>query len=297
MRMNMEGKILRQVHQYQDLMVFSQKEVSVVAGSRAWFEDGSTADLKLMSVKNCGPGEIKFRPVFYKELNGEMETREYKIEGCREILFSGNCLFFEIQPHAQPHALLEVLGTEGFHRAIRVGVKEQGCLSVHLPLACENNNGYRGGPGHEAMDGRALIKVPGSVSLTLDSAGQGRGIIGVPLERLQAVIRGSLRLDCQEAGAAEIDMQGSGKVYVEQVRQALRVNIAGSGHVAVTAGSFKEMQAEVSGAGSLVAGVTVERAELLLKGAGDIVVGHILEHSLEAHQGPGKIIVLKRGRA
>ncbi|MEG6510564.1 GIN domain-containing protein [Desulforamulus ruminis] len=288
---------MRQVHQYQDLMVLSQKEVSIVAGSRAWFEDGSTADLKLKSVKNCGPGEIKFRPVFYKELGGEMKNREYKIEDCREMIFSGNHLFFEIQLHSQPYALLEVMGTEGFHGAIRVTVEGQGCLSIHLPLTCESSSGHPGSPGHEPIEGRLLIKVPRSVSLTLDSTGRGRGIIGVPLDRLQAVIRGSMRLDCQEAGAAEIHMQGSGRVYVEQVRQTLKVNIAGTGDVAVTAGSFKEMQAEVSGSGSLVAGVTVERAELLLKGTGDIVVGHILEHSLEAHQGPGKIIVLKRGRA
>jgi hypothetical protein len=288
---------MQKIHQFQDVVLLSDKEVHHVAGSRVWFNDGSLANLEELAFSNRGPGEIKFK-LAPEEIVSAV-PKIFNFRNARTITLKGGDLHFEIQETDSAINSVELLGSEQFYSAVRTYESAEGLLveveqkpsSVIVENIYINGRRVKGKP----IEGKMVIKTHAQTSLHIETNGHGFGQVNVPLQGLNLRTSGSLRLDCGSVDSVSIRATGSGNVDIGSVSRACNIEISGSGRVNIASGNLSRIKAIVSGSGVINAAVIVQNADLKQTGTGAIFIGHVVQESHEVHGASGTIVVMKRG--
>jgi hypothetical protein len=286
---------MKKVHEFDDVVLFSSKEVAKTEGPFTWFVDGSVADLQSCSCVNRGVGDIRFAFLQDYELANGAAPLTFGYESRERLVLEGGDMYFDVYASGVPQTRVVLIGTAQFQQDTRVRDLEEGISieTAHTRMSTTTFvNGRRVG---EPVEGRVEIYLPRCSSLALNCSGAGIGRVQLPITNLDVEIRGSMSLNCEEVDRAKVDIHGSGHVRIQRVQSACDVDISGSGEVEVSSGEFPVLGARVRGSGAIIAGVSVRKATLEQTGSGSILVANVIEESSEIHGGAGRIIVLKRG--
>lgn len=290
---------MKEVYRFQDVVLLSDKELARTEASRAWFADGSVADLDQLAVLNRGTGDIAFEWPPYEEAMANSRSETFQFQHCNLITLQGGDLYFDIQQSDEAVASLELVGTDRFHASVEVYEVENG-LAVETPERRDsvilgemfiNGRRVKGDP----IEGRIVLKAPAGASVYIQNGGAGVGRIHIPLESLNVKINGSMNLECESVSKVDIEINGSADVRIKNVTAECSITINGSGSVDVGSGELPELRAHLNGSGSIIASVIANKAELVLRGSGSIQAAQVVEESYEVHGGSGSVRVLKRG--
>ena len=290
---------MEEIHRFQDVILLSDKTVARIEVSRVWFTDGSVADLEQLAVSNRGSGEIKFELLPDIEILDNVSTEVFRLSLGQIIAIEGDDLFFEIDRVDSNETLLEVTGNNNFLATTEVYEINSGLLvrtakkqtNISIGDVYINGRRVKGDP----IEGKLRIATPVTPKLVISSNGRGNGRIQIPIESLLTKINGSLKVNCKHVENAEIDINGSGSVQIQELSNSGVININGSGEVRIESGKFEELKATVNGSGSISAEVIVQRAELISTGSGAISIKQVIDEAYEVHRG-GSVRVQKRGQ-
>lgn len=290
---------MQEVHRYEDIILLSNKKLLKVVGSKAWFLDGSVADLENSTCMNIGSGNISFVTA---ELEVEsLSLKSYELSHCTDLILDGGNLFFEINAGYGPGTTITLQGSDEFLASVKLQ-QNMGRIVITTPQSQSNIiigeiwiNGKRKKNYNDLIDGKIIITTSELSSVYIQNTGGGRGKITVPLSLLKTNITGSLNINCAIVSDVDIKITGSGNVTIKEVNKTCKILITGSGNVMIEYGDFPEIEAQVTGSGNITANVIVEEAKLIMQGSGSIVVDHVLKQSMEQHGGSGMLKVNKRG--
>ena len=132
-------------------------------------------------------------------------------------------------------------------------------------------------------------------SLYVNGTGTGDIYSQVPINELQAKIKGSTSLDLIYAETVNAEISESGNISVDHLSVVLYGRVSGSGNINILNGEVDTVDVAISGSGSLLVGATVKKASLILSGSGEMLVAHILDEYIEQKTGSGFIKVLQKG--
>lgn len=287
---------MKTVHQYQDVILLSDKEVESVNGCYVKFKDESIADLDQKSIINRGKGEIKFEYSIDEDIQDAI-TKNYNFNECNEVILNGGNVNFEILPSDK--SSLEIIGTDTFHSTTKIYETNTGMRidvinnsDVVMGDIYVNGKRIKGDP----IEGKLIIKVQNPVSLHVQSNGKGKGIIKVSIDDLDVKINGSMDIECETVVNAHININGSGNVHIKNISEYCEAKINGSGSIVIDSGEIDQFKSTINGSGVIKGDIKVNNAELVLHGSGDIFVAHVVEESFEVHGGSGTVQVGLRSK-
>ncbi len=122
---------IRRVHQFQDVVLLSDKGVSRTEGPSVWFADGSVANLSDMSVVNRGPGRVLFR-ILDTPQPGDEARREFSFPGVTRVTVGGGDFSLLVDEAETDAVELEIQGSPSFIDTIRT-VSSYGHLLISTP--------------------------------------------------------------------------------------------------------------------------------------------------------------------
>ncbi|MGV9001830.1 MAG: GIN domain-containing protein [Candidatus Saccharimonadaceae bacterium] len=95
--------------------------------------------------------------------------------------------------------------------------------------------------------------------------------------------------------SAQLNVQGSGDIHVEEVMGDVVAQVQGSGDIEIQHGTMTSLVATLQGSGDINVGGTAYTASLSLMGSGDIRVEHVKQRPLKSAMGSGDIRVRRVG--
>lgn len=284
------SETMKEVYTYQDVVLYSDKELDRVDGSHVWFKDGSEANLEDLSIKSVGTGLIKF-DVLDREPSesDEHRTEVIRFEHGEHIDLNGCDLYFEIRETTGEHCWLELIGSEWFHSTTRIEPTENG-------IFIETERRRRRWNSTEYIEGRMILRVPANPTPNISNNGSGFGRVHLPLSDLDMKINGSLNLKCGSANIVNIKINGSGQVGIGQIKDSCTLRINGSGDIKVDEGAFNNLDAKIGGSGRIRINATVQDADLRVSGSGSIKVHRVTEQLIKKSRHSSSISVQHIGQ-
>ncbi len=286
---------MKEVLRYEDVVVYSDKDVKETEGAKVVFLDGSVANLEDLAIRNVGKGNIEFKIIenlVDSTIRNAMDIDSSYIE------IIGGKFNVEIVETKNEVSKLEIIGTEDFAKSISVYN-----LSTGIRVESQRETGnviigsviVNGRRKPNTIEGVLKIYTNTKPSLYFENNGGGSAKINTSVAKLTTKVNGSLEVDANSIDELDVSINGSGSIKAKEVIHDANIRISGSGNVEIDEGNFSELKVNISGSGHVRADVTVERAELLLSGSGNIIVKHVTKESIEIHQGSGFVRVNERG--
>lgn len=304
--------------------VYSDKRMSGITNSRITFTDGSWCDVSTGQVHNNGSG--------YINIGGSDTASESQKVTVGPKRFAANALEIHgvnadvrVETHSGSDIEYTVAGPADQVESIRANV-----LGSTLVIKGDGSNSSSSGMTIIGGNSRTVISgggsfggiVMGSIfgrggSMTVISGGNGANPVkltisvpkGTPVNShkvLGNVVIGdtdgpliaSVQAADVSAGrvtSAQLTVQGSGDISVNEVSGAVTAHVQGSGDIEVESGSAPSLNASVQGSGDIKFRGSADTASLKVKGSGDIRVAHVRQKPLKSVMGSGDIKVKRVG--
>jgi hypothetical protein len=244
----------------------------------------------------------------------QSETAAITLHGKRIVVYNVCANVIAIEPGAADHAVEVVatyrnatdfaalIMTSGEDARIANGggsicVDESGGLSV----TSTSGNNIMVGAGQFIVNGKVItredlrpttlelqIKVPYGLPIAIQSAlssiaiGQTDGTLDVQLY-------GSGGIDAKSVSILTVMLSGSGSLHVGTVSGNARIQLMGSGSVAVEEGKIPSLTVSIAGSGDFRYGGAVKQANLTVSGSGNIALDHAPESLSTSRTGSGSI--------
>lgn len=137
------------------------------------------------------------------------------------------------------------------------------------------------------------VNVPQGTSVNVTYV-QGDVVIGYTDGPLVASVLGS-KVSAGRVTSAQLTVQGSGDIYVNEVNGMAIVQVQGSGDVNIERGSMPSLMGTVQGSGDIKVGGSAAMASLTIQGSGNIEVLHVRQRPTSTIMGTGDIKVKRIG--
>ncbi len=253
-----------------DRACYSDKTAEKTENGVAFFSDGSTADLRSDTVKNCGKGEIRIIEIERIPEPGETELLSEVAEpdAFESVDIKTVCGRLELEKGEKP--ALHVVGKKGFLERLKWSV-EDGVFQLKFDVE---------GDDHNWLSDKSRIKL-------VCPFGKGKTL------KLRVNATSSCRID-PDFSVSDVRLSGSGDAVLANGDTAT-VRIDGPGEV--NAGAYGvSFSGDVVGAGDLRVR-KAERADIRLVGPGDVKLIDVVDELKAKITGSGDLIVQKVKRA
>lgn len=148
-----------------------------------------------------------------------------------------------------------------------------------------------GGGGENAL--KVTVKVPEGTPVKSNQV-IGNVVIGDTNGPLTASVQGG-NVFAGSVTSAQLAVQGSGDIRVDEVNGTVMAQIQGSGDIEVQRGSMPSLTATIQGSGDINVGGSAATANLTVMGSGDISVAHVQQQPMKSVMGSGDIRVHRVG--
>jgi len=297
--------------------VYSDKGIASIVNCKITFNDGSWCNVQTGEVVNNGPGYIKLgsSPGSVKGEKTTVDPREFETT---ELSVSNVDADVEIQPGDIDKMVVEVTGSK---TAVEdIGVRQQG---AELIISGKGSAG--GGGGNVVMTGSGSVSISGGGVVISGAMGRGRTTIvtgggntesdvkikitvpsGSPINisgvnglatigdvdgPLRAAVLGGSDINAGRVKDAELNVQGSGDIRVQEANGNLSASVQGSGDISVKRGQVTYLNASVMGSGDIKFSGRAQDANLSVMGRGDIYAHHVVNKPSMSIMGRGNIEV------
>lgn len=262
---------LRIVARDRDLVCVSDKAVDKVIGYAVRFDDGSWANLRSRRYTGSAPGRVFFLRA-PAQADGAA-PREHDLGRVVHLTLTGSGGDVVVE-RSDGFGSVDLHGSAAFLDSAAVDV--------------------RGGRARIAWDGAGdgdtiRCRVPERCGIVVEAGGDAHFWIASPAPALQAVLADGASLVCELVTDPDLELNGSGGVFVGRARGRARVRANGSGSAIVAGGHLAELDAAVLSTGSVVVHATVDQALLSNTGGGALSVPTIAQLS-ERHAGAGPLL-------
>lgn len=304
--------------------VYSDKEMTAVINTRVTFTDGSWCDVSTGKVHNVGPGYINIDNAD-ADGNVEQTTEGPKRVSASALEVRSITADVLVDVHDESDIEYTISGPADQVKAIRGRVK--GGLLIIEGDGSDATNGdvtiIQTGHGRTVVTGGSIVIGNGSVMsnvfgrgtvktvITGGSSGEnavkvtvkvpqgaaveakrvlGKVSIGDTNGPLMATVQGN-NLHAGRVASAQLTVQGSGDIHIQEVNGAVLAQVQGSGDIEIVDGDMSSLTATVQGSGDIKVGGSVSMAVLTVQGSGDIRVAHARQRPLQNIMGSGDIRV------
>lgn len=308
--------------------VYSDKKVRSIVGTKINYTDGSWCDVETGQVVNKGRGSISIdvpgektdkkktmkksydaKRLRMTELCANIDIQpgtgtqiEVKIEGpssaLKDIDISEDEDLLCIRGKAgKDNKGISVVSASAGRNIIRVGgsISQSICVSdgdIVIGDGC-NISGSRisiGGSGSE-IETNITVIVPKGTEVDVSEI-CGSVDIGDTDGKLRASIRGGGKISAGRVKDANLDVQGSGDIRIEEVNGNLTIDpLKGMGSIRVKRGNIETLVARITGMGSIGVGGVAKNATLAVTGMGSINVAKVINRPERHITGMGSIEV------
>lgn len=289
--------------------VYSDKEMISVTNTRVSFSDGSWCDVATGEVVNKGPGYINIGAPS-SENGGKKETVSDVLTGVKLEVKDLIATDVEIIPYngskvevikngykghiddikvyeADNVVVVEEEGVQGGGSSISVSTIHS--ASVSLISTSNRSSSVVIGNSSDENDTKVTIKVPKGFPVSISDI-DGLSTVGDTEGPFQVnSSMGDVRAG--SVGDTMINIQGSGDVRINEVKDGLSVSIQGSGDVKVKKGEVDFLNVNIQGSGGAKYGGRATNATLTVMGSGDIDVEYVKNKPITKSMGSGDIQV------
>ena len=293
--------------------VSSDKQMSSIVNTRITFTDGSWCNVSTGEVHNVGPGYIT---IGGPETNSDTKrvTEGPKQVSASALEIRGVVANVHVDTHRNDDIEYIVTGTTDQIKAIRATVRD-------TTLVLEDDGSSSSGGGITIVGGDIItgsIFRRGNMTTVISSGNGGTDTVNITIRVPQGTpvkanrvlgnvvigdTDGPLTIDTQgshstHAGritSAQVTVQGSGSVHIQEANGTVIATVQGSGDIEIKDGSMPSLIATVQGSGDINVGGSATTANLTVMGSGDIQVTHVQHRPIKSVVGSGDIRVRRVG--
>lgn len=301
------------VHVLGGTACYSEKQVDVTNQDSVTFKDGSSANLRQLTIVNKGPGEIVFDfiegfPVYYCDIDMSKTELNEVYEEIDSIELTVNSADFTLTRSHDKKTYIKATGSPVFIAGLKPEKKDKTLFIkyVHDQYSNQNGNGQNkinilfGQDTGKAI--KAALNGSGDININIpfqygNFAINGSGQIYIDdMNELEAKINGSGDIGCKKIGNTKVTVNGSGDFECKEVFGSFSASVNGSGDIDMGIGELHTLELAIRGSGDVDASkITTNTANISVSGSGDVVIGRVLKETTEKHTKDSSIKVLKRG--